>query len=205
MWVFCLLAQGCCAAVPPALLKLDPSVRQAVVVHPVAKCRAQLGAWQKQARWRRIYFVSAVIGRNGLALPGKKREGDGKTPSGIYPLGPAFGYAPAIATGLDYKEAGDLDFWVDDPHSMQYNQWVSGIPYAKSFERLKRSDDLYQYAVVIGYNTDPIIPGAGSAIFLHVWRRYDSPTAGCVAVNQKNMRRILHWLNRRDQPVIILE
>ncbi len=89
--------------------------------------------------------------------------------------------------------------------SMQYNQWVRGTPAAGSFERLKRPDDLYQYGIVIGYNMHPVIPGAGSAIFMHVWRRYDSPTAGCVALNQRNLRKILRWLDRQYQPVIILE
>ena len=134
-----------------------------------------------------------------------KKEGDGKTPSGIYPLGPAFGYAFMVNTGLDYLQATDIDFWVDDVQSIQYNQWVHGKPNANSFERMKRHDNLYQYGIVIGYNTHPVIPGNGSAIFMHVWRRYDSPTSGCVAVNQRYLRKILHWLNQHYQPVIILE
>ncbi len=54
----------------------------------------------------------------------EKKEGDGKTPSGIYPLGPAFGYASSMDTGLAYRQATDNDFWVDDVRSLQYNQWV---------------------------------------------------------------------------------
>jgi len=146
-----------------------------------------------------------VIGRNGMAATGDKKEGDGKTPSGIYALGPAFGYAPTIVTGIVYHQATDLDFWVDDMNSLQYNQWVRGSPAAKSFERMKRQDDLYQYGIVIDYNTHPIIPGAGSAIFMHVWRNYHSSTAGCVALNQRYLRKILHWLDKQYQPVIILE
>lgn len=203
-----LAASGCLTITPQALHGLDGSINQAIVVHPVKKgChQAQLSAWQRQGKsWHRLFFVSAVIGRNGLALPGEKREGDGKTPSGIYPLGPAFGYAPAIATGIDYKEIGDFDFWVDDVRSMQYNQWVNGTPAARSFERLKRLDGLYQYGIVIGYNINPVIPGAGSAVFMHVWRRYNSPTSGCVALSQRYLRKILRWLDRKNQPVIIME
>ncbi|MDE1920665.1 MAG: L,D-transpeptidase family protein [Candidatus Omnitrophica bacterium] len=213
---FCLPAlQGCTALTPPSLFKLGPSISQAVIVHPVAKnsIHAGLSAWQKthagqgagNGGWRRIFFVRALIGKNGLADPGRKKEGDGKTPWGVYPLGPAFGYAPSAVTGLPYRQATDIDFWVDDPRSMQYNQWVRGTPRAHSFERLKRPDDLYRYGVVIGYNMHPVIPGAGSAIFMHIWRGGDSPTAGCVALSQRNLRRILRWLNQRDQPVIILE
>jgi len=208
LWWGLLAAQGCSTITPQILQSLDGSINQAILVHPTKHhpSQAQLSVWQKQDNsWHCLYLVSAVIGRNGLAIADAKKEGDGKTPSGTYPLGPAFGYAPSIATGLQYREAGDLDFWVDDIHSMQYNQWVHGTPLAKSFEQMKRSDDLYQYGIVIGYNMHPVIPGAGSAIFMHVWRRYNSPTAGCVALNQRYLRKILHCLNRQDQPVIILE
>lgn len=209
--IFCLAllaAQGCAVITPKTLQGLDPSIRQALLVHPVKKnsAQAQLSTWEKEGNgWHRLYFVSAVIGRNSLASAGEKKEGDGKTPSGIYLLGPAFGYAPSINTGLLYRQATQNDFWVDDIHSMQYNQWVKGTPLANSFERMKRRDDLYQYGIVIGYNRCPVIPGAGSAIFMHVWRKFNSPTSGCVAVNQRYLRKILRWLDKQYKPVIILE
>jgi len=207
--VLSLLAlSGCSTIAPQALQGLDGSISQAILVHPIKQNynQAQLSAWQKEGnKWHRLYFVSAVIGRNGLASAGGKKEGDGKTPSGTYPLGPAFGYASSIDTGLSYRQATDIDFWVDDARSMQYNHWVHGTPAASSFEKMKRCDNLYEYGIVIGYNTNPIIPGAGSAIFMHVWRRYNSSTAGCVAINERYLRKILHWLDQRYQPVIILE
>ena len=202
------LLSGCSTIPPQSLQSLNKSAAQAIYVHPTKKDshKAFLSAWQKRGdSWHRVFFVSAVIGRNGLAASGEKKEGDGKTPSGTYPLGPAFGYAPSINTGLLYRQATDSDFWVDDVQSMQYNQWVSGTPDAKSFERMKRHDNLYQYGIVIGYNTLPVTAGAGSAIFMHVWRRYNNPTSGCVAVNQRYMRKILLWLGRQYRPVIILE
>jgi L,D-peptidoglycan transpeptidase YkuD (ErfK/YbiS/YcfS/YnhG family) len=209
MLCMCLLAlQGCCTGNPNILQGLDPSINQVILVHPTngISHQANLSAWQRDGHvWHRQYYVSAVIGRKGLALPGEKREGDGKTPFGIFPLGPAFGYAPAMSTGLEYRQAGNLDFWVDDVQSMQYNQWVMGKPAANSFERMRRLDNLYQYGIVIGYNMHPIVKGAGSAIFMHVWRRYNGPTSGCVALNQRYLRRILRWLNKEDQPVIIME
>jgi len=206
---FCLLAaSGCSTTTPKSLQGLDAAISQAIVVHPLSKNynQAKLSTWQRQGQgWHRLYLVSAVIGRNGLATNGEKKEGDGKTPSGIYPLGPAFGYARTLDTGLQYREAGNLDFWVDDPQSLQYNQWVNGTPQASSFERMKRKDNLYRYGVVIGYNMHPIKRGAGSAIFMHIWRGYDRPTSGCVALNQRHLQKILHWLNQQYQPVIILE
>ena len=210
-----IVLSSCSIVTPHALQGLDGSIHQAIVVHPVKNNpdQVQLSAWQRQGTgWQRRFFISAVIGRNGLAAAGEKKEGDGKTPSGIYPLGPAFGYASSIDTGLLYRQAKDSDFWVDDIKSPQYNQWVSAMPVAGSFERMKRADNLYQYGVIIGYNMpDPLkagrgaIPGAGSAIFMHVWRGYNSPTSGCVALNQRALRKILHWLDRQYQPVIILE
>jgi len=208
LWFILLTLSGCSTIVPKSLQGLDGSITQAIIVHPVKKgsYQASLSTWQRQgAAWHRLYFVSAVIGRNGLAAVGEKKEGDVKTPSGRYLLGPAFGYEPAIVTGLQYRQAGNLDFWVDDVHSLQYNQWVNKTPVAGSFEKMRRRDNLYQYGIVIGYNTDPIIPGNGSAIFMHVWRGFNFPTAGCVALNERYLRRILRWLNRQYQPVIILE
>ena len=137
--MFCLgllAAQGCSSITPKTLQGLDASILQVILVSPNKKVldQASLSAWQKQGNsWHRLYFVSAVIGRNGLADAGDKKEGDGKTPSGIYPLGPAFGYASSIDTGLLYRQATDNDFWVDDVHSMQYNHWVHGTPDAKLF------------------------------------------------------------------------
>jgi len=209
-FLFCfslLVVSGCSTIAPQTLQRLDRSISQAILVHPVKNhsLQAQLSAWQKQDHiWHRVFFVSAVIGRNSLAVAGEKKEGDGKTPAGIYPLGPAFGYASSIHTGLDYRQATDNDFWVDDIQSVQYNQWVSGLPRAHSFEVMKRLDNLYQYGIVIGYNNHPVVKGAGSAIFIHVWQRYDHPTAGCVATSQRNLRKILRWLDKQYQPVIIL-
>jgi L,D-peptidoglycan transpeptidase YkuD (ErfK/YbiS/YcfS/YnhG family) len=201
-----LTASGCSTITPKSLQEIDGS--QAIIVHPIKKdsTQAQVSAWQKDgSHWRLVYVVSAVLGRNGLAASGGKKEGDGKTPSGTYALGPAFGYASSVSTGLSYRQATDNDFWVDDVQSMQYNQWVNGKPQANSFERMKRRDNLYQYGIVIGYNMHPIVKGAGSAIFMHVWRGVNSSTAGCVALNQRSLRKILRWLDWHYQPVIILE
>ncbi len=165
-----------------------------------------LAVWERTGGDWQIAFdpVDAVIGKNSFAPEGAKREGDGKTPSGAFPLRLAFGYDASVETKLAYRQATENDFWVDDLKSPQYNQWVSGTPQAASFEHMKRADDLYQYGVVIEYNTNPVIPGAGSAIFLHVWRDAGSPTAGCVAVSKENLLALLGWLDKSKNPVIVL-
>jgi L,D-peptidoglycan transpeptidase YkuD (ErfK/YbiS/YcfS/YnhG family) len=188
--------------------ELPPEHSQAVVVLADGRQfqQAWIVAWEKQGVWwvNKFSAMPAVIGRSGFAAPNQKKEGDGHTPSGTFQLKRAFGYAPHVATGLDYQQATEQDFWVDDPASAQYNQWVKGTPQANSYEVLKREDKLYQYAIVIEYNTEPVVAGKGSAIFLHVWRSPQTPTAGCVAAAEKNMKKLLKWLDLSKKPIIIL-
>jgi L,D-peptidoglycan transpeptidase YkuD (ErfK/YbiS/YcfS/YnhG family) len=158
-----------------------------------------------EGQWRRAFkTIDATIGSRGFAVPGKKREGDRRTPTGIYALGTAFGYRPAIATGLNYRMVTQSDFWVDDVNSDQYNTWVHGKPRASSYERLKRGDNQYKYGIVVEYNTDPIVRGKGSAIFVHVFRDPNRPTAGCIAIAERDIIEILRWLDIRKKPLIIL-
>jgi L,D-peptidoglycan transpeptidase YkuD (ErfK/YbiS/YcfS/YnhG family) len=149
--------------------------------------------------------MEAEIGKNGFAPPGEKREGDGKTPSGIFLLKRSFGYDKTVKTKMPYRQASEEDLWVDDPNAADYNQWVKqGETGAASYEKMKREDGRYKYGIVIEYNTDPVIKGHGSAIFLHVWKRKDYPTAGCVAVSEEDMIKILEWLDPNAVPLIIM-
>ncbi len=143
------------------------------------------------------------IGEKGFAPIGDKREGDGKSPSGIFPLGIAFGYDPSVATKMPYRQATEDDFWADDANSEDYNQWVKGKPNAASREKMRRDDDQYKYGVVIEYNTNPIMKGNGSAIFLHVWKD-GGPTLGCVSMPEEMVLRILGWLDSAKKPLIIM-
>lgn len=146
----------------------------------------------------------AVAGKNGFATPGEKKEGDGKTPSGIFPLKTTFGYAETVKTKMSYRQALDDDIWVDDVNADDYNRWgKKQETLAASYEMMKRDDDLYQYGIVIEYNTDPVIKGNGSAIFLHIWKCPGLPTAGCVAVSEENILKILQWLDPAASPLII--
>jgi len=69
---------------------------------------------------------------------------------------------------------------------------------------MRRDDELYQLGVVVGYNTDPVVAGRGSAVFLHVWRGPGTSTAGCVAMNQADLEQIVAWLDPAKNPRIIL-
>ena len=182
--------------------------QQVIVVTPVAGMQAKTSAYEyrpQEQRWVRVLGpFDSVLGKHGFAMPGAKREGDGKTPTGIYALGDAFGYAGNMDTRLRYRQSGNDDYWVDDVDSPNYNQWVHGDPNAKSFEKMHRSDQLYSAGIIVEYNTSPIVKGAGSAIFLHVWRSGNKPTAGCVALEEGSLLALLRWLDAAQRPKVIL-
>ncbi len=157
-------------------------------------------------QWKSVFEpFDAVIGKNGFAELGEKREGDGKTPSGIYPLKITFGYDESIKTKMPYRQALAGDLWVDDVNADDYNRWVKKEKtQAKSYEKMKRDDNFYKYGIVIEYNTKPVIKGYGSAIFFHVWGGENITTEGCVAVSEESIIKILEWLDPKAEPLIIM-
>ena len=191
----------------PAFAKQLPSnVRQAIVVQDRQNgFSTQLELWSKDNDfWQKIHEYTAVIGQNGFAPSGEKREGDNRTPSGTYNLGQAFGYFSSSDTKMPYRQLTENDYWVDDPSSSQYNTWVYGVPSARSYERLKRSDSMHKYGIVITYNTNPVVSGNGSAIFLHVWRSAGTGTAGGIALAEDDLVQVLRSLDPAKDPRIIL-
>lgn len=158
------------------------------------------GGWEP-----RLAPIPAMIGRNGIARQGEKREGDGRNPSGIFPLEFAFGYDPAIDSRMPYRQATEDDVWVDDVHAPDYNTWAKlGRTSAASYELMKRADHRYRHGVVIGYNRNPIVRGLGSAIFLHVRLEDGQTTSGCVAVDEAELVKILAWLDPTKKPQLLM-
>lgn len=136
----------------------------------------------------------AVCGRGGVRSD--KREGDGASPKGTFPLLYGFYRADRVArpeSGLSMTPLQPDDGWVDDPADPNYNRLVK-LPYAASHEKMWMAEPLYDLVVVIGYNTDPVVSGRGSAIFLHVARPDFSPTAGCIAIGRDTLARLLGLL-----------
>lgn len=189
-------------------LKISESSQVLVVVNNCSSSfDAKIYAFEKKnGKWEMVHDpISGVIGKNGFAGPGEKREGDGKSPSGIFRLQRTFGYSDSIRSKMPYRQVLLDDLWIDDVNADDYNQWVrEDATKAVSYEKLKRDDDLYKYAVVIEYNTNPVIKGYGSAIFLHVWGGKNIPTAGCVAVSEDDITKILGWLDPQAKPLIIM-
>lgn len=182
---------------------------QVIVVQNIkpAAIDVRISSWErKDGRWQSPFTpMDGVIGRNGFAPPGEKREGDGRTPAGIFPLGMVFGYGPSFPTKMPYRQATVDDLWIDDVHADDYNRWVRrGTTQAKSFERMRRDDDLYKYGIIVEYNTNPVITGYGSAIFLHLWRGKGIFTAGCIALSEEDLIRILKWLDPAARPLVVM-
>ncbi|MCF8370112.1 MAG: L,D-transpeptidase family protein [Bacteroidales bacterium] len=151
--------------------------------------------------------TSVTIGRSGFAPYRKKREGDGKTPTGIFYLGPVYSYpGEKVNTKMEYWEASENDYWIDDVQSDQYNRWVISPTDPKSDkvsrEVMKRNDILYKYGIAIHYNMDQQ-KGKGSVIVVHVLEA-EKPTAGCIAVPEEDLLDIIGWLDPVKKPLIIM-
>jgi L,D-peptidoglycan transpeptidase YkuD (ErfK/YbiS/YcfS/YnhG family) len=137
--------------------------------------------------------ISCAIGRSGVVAADLKREGDGATPLGDWPMRQVFWrpdrlekpvtQLPVIALRPDMG-------WCDDPAHPDYNKQVL-LPFPASHEKLWRDDSIYDLIVVLGYNDAPPIAGKGSAIFLHLARDDFSPTEGCVACARDGLLALL--------------
>jgi zinc D-Ala-D-Ala dipeptidase len=172
-------------------------------------------------KWKAVgEKIPIVVGRNGMAwgtgLHGGaigagpvKKEGDGRSPAGIFSLSSAFGYASRDQVGdvkLPYVQAVATLECVDDPQSKHYNSIIdrAGVenPDWKSSERMRRDDDQYRWGVVVDHNAKAE-PGRGSCIFMHIWEAPGKGTAGCTAMNPSPMENVLRWLDSKKRPAIV--
>lgn len=137
--------------------------------------------------------IPCAIGRSGACLAPDKREGDGMTPLGIWPVHTVLfrpdRVSPPSGLALPWRWTRPDDGWSDDPADPCYNRPVRH-PRPFSAERLWRDDGLYDVIVTLGHNDTPPVPGMGSAIFLHCWNQ-GKPTEGCVAIEKAELLRLL--------------
>ncbi len=197
--------------IDPYIEKLDevPGIGQSqqvllVIADGTDTIRADARAYEKvNGAWRLAFEpMDAVLGSKGLAY--SKKEGDKKSPIGVYPLERCFGRGENPGTKLSYTQFYQNDFWVDDMYSELYNTFQKGPVNGRwsSAEDLFAIGNVYKYFAVIEYNTVNPLPGVGSAIFLHIWRDQDSPTAGCTALSEENVLKIIRWLDPAYKPVL---
>ena len=143
---------------------------------------------------------ACVFGQAGLIAAAAKREGDGASPVGVWPVRRMLYRADRLSRPVTALESGAIaadDGWCDAPQDPAYNRPVRR-PYPASHEELSREDGLYDLLVVLGHNDDPPVKGLGSAIFLHCWRNGQTPTRGCLALAPDAVAALVRRLKPGD-------
>ena len=139
------------------------------------------------------------IGKGGFSS--QKKEGDGCTPCGIFQITDIFYRQDKIknlSSNFQLKKISPLDGWCDDPNHTKYNTQIK-FPFSNSAEKLFRKDGLYDIICVTNHNQNPIIPGAGSAIFIHIAQNNYSATEGCIALKKDDLKEILLTINNKTE------
>jgi L,D-peptidoglycan transpeptidase YkuD (ErfK/YbiS/YcfS/YnhG family) len=159
------------------------------------------GCWRAASRPWTVW-----IGFGGLSTD--HREGDGTTPAGAFHLGPVlYGVAPDPGVHYPYHRLVCGDWWDEDPASPGYNTFQH-VPcgtrpaFAGASEALWRSTQAYAHLVFVEYNSDPAVPGRGSAIFIHA--ELGHPTNGCISLPPLRLDSLLRWLRPTSRPVVVI-
>lgn len=192
------------------------NIKQLITVNISEVPTIELKTWQDGWKTEKV-LTNVAIGKEGSTMT--KREGDLKTPLGLFKLGPAFGTISA-KTNYPYLEITDNSYWIDDPISPYYNKWVE-IGEENTFYKIKTKEinwnsaehlidyPEYKLGFIIEYNTenqyDELNKGnnKGSAIFLHI--KQQDHTAGCIATTEENIKYILNWLAPESNPYILIK
>ena len=149
---------------------------------------------------KKVY--KCAIGERGLTK--QKKEGDKKTPVGIFSLGHVFYRADKIKNLKTKKRKFKIEkamVWCDDPSDQQYNKLT--FSKKKTKESLYRKDNLYDLIIVINYNIKPVIKNKGSAIFIHISKKNFSPTKGCVAIKKVEIKKLVKKIDKKTIVKII--
>jgi L,D-peptidoglycan transpeptidase YkuD (ErfK/YbiS/YcfS/YnhG family) len=181
----------------------------------------QLFERPRSGQWKAVTQpVSVLFGKNGLAWgtglagqnePGlRKKERDGRAPAGIFEIGQVFGYDSHLPEGADYPyhQVTEADIWSDDPRSPNYNRHIvidpKNPPDNYSHEKMRSGDFAYHWLIEVRHNSDPPVPGAGSAIFFHIRRGVNRPTTGCTTMAEADLVRLIKWLRAPRHPCYAL-
>jgi len=208
-----------------ARLPWDDAAQLVLVVTPDWNAtQGELRAWSRAADgWHSAGDpIPVVVGRPGSAwgiglhpaqAGTQKREGDGRSPAGVFAIGTAFGYAGEAATSLPYRALTADDWCIDVDGSPLYNQIVDARTVGSaairgSTEPMRRDlhadgDQAYKLGFVVAHNPQAR-PAAGSCIFVHLWKSPDSTTSGCTAMTEAALRRLLDWLSPAAHPAFVL-
>lgn len=222
-WLFFNPADGRNTAKETANTKDSLPAQQLLVVvaNGWNNLQGRLYAYNKTgSKWVFQFSNRVVLGEKGLGLGHGlvpllidnvpiKKEGDKKSPAGIFSIGTAFGYAPYQDAGWinnRYIPCTDTLICVDDLHSVNYNQLVKKDTAAKDYnshEEMRLEKDYYKWGLVVNYNTDKPVAGGGSCIFIHIWESDHEGTTGCTAMKEDDLLQILHWIKASANPVLV--
>ena len=162
--------------------------------------------------------IAVALGRSGLAWgrgihdieeKAHKKEGDGRSPAGLFSLGPVFGDAEhqSYARNMPFLLITEELECVDDPDSLYYNQFVNAQFVEKrdwkSSEKMKEIGAPYAIGVVVQHNLSPIKAKSGSAIFMHIWEDKGRGTAGCTAMKEEDLNSLVSWLDVKKHPCLL--
>lgn len=171
---------------------------------------AQMQRYEKTHVWNKIgEKIPVTLGRSGLGYAAfkqpLKKEGDGRSPAGLFPVTAIFGYDRNTTVKLPFWHADENLYCIDDANDSRYNTILriydkSSLP--SSYEVMRRSDGVYRYGAVIGYN-DSAQKGRGSCIFVHLNHSDKRPTSGCTAMDENALKTFLEWLDGSKKPQIV--
>jgi len=167
----------------------------------IRKADLVVGPWG--ARFLGRHFPCS-IGRNGIRSAAEKAEGDLASPAGAWLLTGLYWRADRGCrprTILSAVPLGPQQGWAEDPADPAYNRPIRH-PHPYPADRMARGDGLYDVCAITDHNSDPVVSGAGSAIFVHLWRGPRRPTAGCIAFRRPDLEWILARWTPRSRLVI---
>lgn len=190
-------------------LWLTEDVKDVVVVRADSESSsyATVSYYENAGAWKEVFSVRGVLGKSGVVSPEEKREGDKKTPAGVYSFNKSFGIKEDPGSVMEYHRVQKGDVWVDDSSSSQYNRMVNAGETVKdwnSAENLITMGPWYNYCLSLSYNEEQT-PGKGSAIFLHCMKEGDWGTSGCVGIPEENMKLLLQSVDTHGKIVIVSE
>ncbi|MBQ9488125.1 MAG: L,D-transpeptidase family protein [Selenomonadaceae bacterium] len=184
----------------PQWIQRLPAAQNANQIFVVAQVGGQTTAWVSMhqrdinGEWQQMMTTPGLIGKNGL---GKEREGDNKTPVGVFKFNRAFGIAPDPGCSIPYVQVDENYYWSGD-FNCRYNELVDIRDYPNldtaNSEHLVDYNVHYVYCLNMGYNAENVA-GKGSALFLHCFGPNKTWTAGCVAIPEEKMRFVMRNVN----------
>lgn len=206
-----------------AQITLPQSTKQLILVtaEDFDSDHALLQAYERSDKqWKKLFAPIRVnLGRNGLGWgeglmafshrddEPVKHEGDGKSPAGLFSLDLFFGYEEE-AFSFAYTKVGASTLCIDESGSEQYNQIITldkeenASQHFKSFEYMRREDNLYRLGIVVGHNKKAL-KELGSCIFIHIEKAKGSATSGCTSLDEVQLKRLMRWLDAAKGPLLL--